>query len=112
MASLKDQLTGPVEYIDPKRLARRDDPKTSHAAAAAAASKVTIRQQVVLDTLRAHPAGLCDYDLQDILNDHGSTFRTRRAELVERGLVRDSGRTIVRRGRKRIIWVATETSQC
>lgn len=85
--------------------ARSSDPSTSHAAARAIAPRLNEIQEAVLDAHKAHTEGLCDYDLQELLGDHGSTYRTRRAELVEMRLLKDSGRKVARDGRKRIIWI-------
>jgi len=43
------------------------------------------------------------------MKDHGSTYRTRRRELVDKGLIGDSGRKVRIAGeaRHRIVWVIT-----
>lgn len=104
---MKD-LFGDTPYVpkDPHQLVRRTDPGTSFQAAAAVAPKLREIQKVVLEHLRAAGArGMTDLDLQTECGDHGSTFRTRRSELVDLGLVRDSGRRLLQDGRKRIVWV-------
>lgn len=109
MGSMKDQA-GTAQY-DPRYLARQTDPSTSKAAAAKVVNRITEIQAQVLDVFDQHPDGLCDFDLEEIMGDHGSTYRTRRAELVERGLLRDAGRKTERAGRKRVVWVRTEKAR-
>ena len=61
----------------------------------------------VLMALRAHPHGLTDHQIQKLLAMDPSTQRPRRVELVESGLVRESG--IYRKtpsGRLAAVWVA------
>jgi hypothetical protein len=53
--------------------------------------------------LTLYPAGLTDWEMEEISNDHSSTIRTRRAELVEMGLVRTAGTRKIK-GRNRIVW--------
>ena len=49
-------------------------------------------QKRVLDFIRSRGASGCtDLDIQRRFGNHGSTYRTRRAELTALGLVRDSG---------------------
>lgn len=94
-------------YRGPGNMARRSDPSTSHEAAEKIVPKLGDLQRRVLAELRAAGAvGLCDLELETRCGSHGSTFRTRRSELVDLGLVRDSGRKIVLNGRNRVVWVA------
>jgi hypothetical protein len=52
--------------------------------------------------------GATDEEIQDALGMNPSTERPRRIELVEAGLVRDSGETRrTKAGRRAAIWVAT-----
>jgi hypothetical protein len=98
-------------FDDQSAHARRTDPWTSHAAADSLTSdKIRRSQDAVLRFLRER-GGMDDgtlvaaYDLQPPQSPSG--LRTRRAELVSRGLVRDSGRTITTTsGRKSIVWEA------
>ena len=93
---------------DSFQLARHTDPDTSHAAAEAIVPKLRKLQQIVLDHhKRAGNRGLTDFDLESLCGDHGSTYRTRRAELVEFGLIADSGMRRLQHGRNRIVWVIT-----
>jgi hypothetical protein len=64
-------------------------------------------QQEVLAYLRSiHPEGCTDLDLQSVFANHRSTYRTRRAELVDAGLVERIGK-IRQDGANRIVWRAT-----
>lgn len=73
--------------------ARRDDPQTSHQAADSVTPGLGAIQQRVEVWARSKPEGFLDLDLVDALADLGpSTARTRRAELVARNIILDSGR--------------------
>lgn len=110
-ATTTPAVNGPTDgdtLFAPPR-ARPTDPATSHQAAATVAA--TTGRQVVLETLRAHPAGLCDEELVAVVGDRlsPSGARTRRRELVDAGLVADSGiRRRTRAGRKTIVWRVME----
>lgn len=89
--------------------ARRTDPATSHTAASSVAH-LRHTQQVVLTLLRLE-GGQTDEELLLLWNDRiadrisPSGLRTRRAELVDMGLVRDSGdRRPLQSGRMAIVW--------
>lgn len=112
MGKLSDAMVGDDLFVPlkktPSQLVRRDDPDTSKQAAGFITTKIAPLQLEVLEHLRASGSfGLCDLELEERCGSHGSTFRTRRAELVEIGLVRDSGRTLFLNGRNRIVWVVT-----
>lgn len=87
---------------------RRHDPGTSYAAADAVTPNLReLQARVEGYARRRGPDGFTDAELSSDLDDPGSTYRTRRAELVARNIVFDSG---VRRRfgdspRKRIVWV-------
>ena len=93
--------------------ARTTDPDTSHAAALSLSSHaIRESQQEVLDTLR-HFGPLTDRALLAILFDaekksqSPSGIRTRRSELVDLGLVVDTGsRNTAPSGRREIVWAA------
>ena len=95
----------PVRAPDPPYQAHSP---TSQAAAEAVADAGT-KRQMVLDLLAAGD-GLTDEECQLALSMNPSTQRPRRVELVEMGLVRDSGRTRpTHSGREAVVWaVATE----
>jgi hypothetical protein len=90
--------------------ARRTDPHTSHAAAASITEQqLTDGQRAVLQTLRRIGPAI---DPQIVASYVGpwqspSGLRTRRHELVERGLVRDTERRVkLPSGRQAIVWEA------
>jgi hypothetical protein len=96
-----------------KARARRDDPETSHAAAASVAD-LTGKQRAVLSCLRAADRPLTDQELAllyvGLAADEGwpdqsdSGLRTRRSELVERGLVASVGKRRLDTGRLARTW--------
>jgi hypothetical protein len=97
------------EPARPLQSARAVDPGTSHEAAARIASTITATQQRVLDFIRSRGASGCtDLDIQRRFGNHGSTYRTRRAELTALELVRDSGLRVMQDRGRRIVWVAVE----
>src|SRR5947199_355675 len=81
--------------------------RTSELAAIEAEPSAGTQRFKVWQLLRDFPNGLSDDQMQRILNMNPSTQRPRRVELVEAGLVVDSGR---RRhtpsGREAVIWRA------
>jgi hypothetical protein len=84
--------------------ARNSDPATS-VEAADRVHDITGAQQRVLEVLKAH-GPLTDEQLVDLLPRMSpSGVRSRRSELVERRLVRDSGvTTTTKLNRRTIIW--------
>ena len=103
------ELTTPLLSKSVRQLARQQNPSTSYHAADGIVHKLRPLQLKVLEVLKAAgPDGLADFEIEERCGDHGSTYRTRRAELVEVGLVRDSGRVINLKGTNRIVWVMTE----
>lgn len=96
---------------EPQAVARRDDPETS-VAAAASVERIRESQRVILDTLRLY-GPLSDegiwHELPDDFDISPSGARTRRSELVGKGLVRDSGRRErLASGRLAVVWMAAE----
>lgn len=94
------------------RRARVTDPETSQAAAASQDSeRVSILQGFVY-TVLLHYGPLCDKDIEAEIRTRYPEFhmtdagvRTRRAELVHAGLVRDSGAKVkLDTGRYAIAW--------
>ena len=123
-ASLFDAATLPAKVpanADPflRAAARRTDPDTSHAAAASV-KDLTGKQAAVLRIVRLltdRTGGATDeqiaaayqtdlpWEALPVQSDSG--LRTRRCELVRRGLVADSGeRRLNAAGRKCAVWVA------
>ncbi|ADL71023.1 hypothetical protein SEQ_HALENA_58 [Mycobacterium phage Halena] len=95
--------------------ARRTDPATSHAAAASInPKKLRQSQQAILKVMGRFRNGATDQDIAryygfsgwaETLPQSPSGLRTRRAELVDLGLVVDSGeRKRLPSGRKAIVW--------
>lgn len=94
--------------MEPQAHARISDPDTSHAAAKAVTPDITRKQKAVMAFARSrHPSGFTDVELEEHFHDAGSTYRTRRRELVDLGELRDSGERIRHAGdtRRRIVWV-------
>lgn len=106
--SLFDQGVG--EPPDPHHLARKTDPHTSlDAAKSLRAVRITQTRRKIIELLRQFPDGLSDQEIGHKLATVASPsgLRTRRAELVEMGLVADSGRrAVTTSGRRTIVWVA------
>ena len=107
MSRMKD-LFGDTPYNpkQPCQVTRASDPATSFAAGISAINNLKELQRIVYDVHCGNPQGLTDYELEELCENHGSTYRTRRAELVEVGLLYDSGQTRLINGRKRIVWKA------
>lgn len=91
--------------------ARSTDPGTSHEAAASVGD-LTEAQQKVLEIITEHPR--TDEEIYAVVVARGiqmsvSGTRTRRSELVDAGLVEDSGqRKMTSAGRRTIVWRATD----
>lgn len=90
------------------KLVRRDNPETSFQAAKRVLPHLTNLQERVLVFIKNCPAGCTDLDISQYFEDDRSTYRTRRAELVAMGRVRDSGRTIKQQGSRRTVWEYVE----
>ena len=104
-------LFDPEEPVpEPWTLARPTDPETSHEAAKSLrAVKITETRMKILDLLKRFPEGLTDTEIGHKLSTVASPsgLRTRRSELVDMGLVADSGRkALTNSGRRTIVWVA------
>lgn len=89
-----------------------DDPpaqwhsRTSTQAADAIKPDASRLRSLVLVAIRERD-GLTDEEGTDATGLPPSTYRPRRVELVQSGLIRDSGRTRpTRSGRKAVVWVA------
>ena len=90
------------------RLHRNQDHDTSIAAAEAIAPKINEIQSQVLAFANNQPDGFTDVDLNKFFNSTGSTFRTRRKELVEKGLIVNSWKRERINGRMHIVWILKE----
>ena len=86
---------------------------TSAEAAEKAEPKAGTWRACVLRAIRAHgKIGVTDDDLQFVLNLNPSTLRPRRIELVNAGLVEDSGETRkTRSGRQAVVWRAVPAKE-
>ena len=104
-------LAGQLPLFDPRAVARAGDPGTSwEAAESIAPERIRFSQRLVLAVLRE----LGPSTDEDIYADPAihyalspSGARTRRSELVDAGLVRDTGlRSRLKSGRRSIVWEA------
>lgn len=90
--------------------ARRNDPDTSHAAAAEVSPRLRELQIAVLEyAAECGPTGFIDPEMNAHFATHGSTYRTRRSELVGKGMIADTGnrRTLPDSNRKHAVWAIT-----
>lgn len=106
MSRMSEQLGSTMwnsmQAID--KLTRRTDPETSRLAANWVFNSLTEIQEKVLVFIKANPNGVTDLQISQHFEDDGSTYRTRRAELVAQGRVKNSGRRIKQDGTTRIVW--------
>lgn len=80
---------------------------TSKAAAKAIRPDAAALRAKVLAYLKSQPNGAIDEEIQLALDMPGNTERPRRTELLNAGLIRDSGTTrATKSGRQATIWVA------
>jgi hypothetical protein len=81
--------------------------QTSREAAIEAYPNAGTQRALVLDELRKHPfTGLTDHQMQEVLGMNPSTQRPRRVELVNAGLVVESGfHRLTPSGRKAMVWI-------
>lgn len=94
--------------------ARRCDPDTSHAAAAEISLSLRKLQAAVLSyAFQCGSTGFTDPQLNDHFGTHSSTYRTRRAELVDYGLIADTGERpkLGGGGRCHAVWRITDTGR-
>ena len=87
--------------------ARRDDIDTSHEAAEAVTPHIRELQARVLAFAKDRgAAGFTDVDLNRHFGTGLSTYRTRRSELVDKGLIEDSGERVRagESGRRHALW--------
>jgi hypothetical protein len=94
--------------------ARRGDPDTSHAAAKEVTPHVRGVQKAVLAyAALCGWAGFTDLDLASHFQSQSSSYRSRRAELVDQGLIEDSGerRTVAGGTRRHAVWRITSSGE-
>ena len=105
----------PIRYVpdtvvspEPHTLYRRHDPDTSRQAAESIQPHLTEIQAQVLHLIKlAGLRGLTDEELSQQYGTHGSTARTRRAELAKRGLVVEAKqKRMLRSGQMGRVWIA------
>jgi hypothetical protein len=93
-------------------LARKTDPQTSYRAAEFISPRVNQLQTIVLDYVMGH-RGCTDREMVNALRaQHGgseSTWRTRRSELVDLGLIEPLGEAIIN-GRRHQTWTAAQNA--
>lgn len=89
-------------------LHRITDPETSRISAALVAPKLKKLQAAVLRYAQGRKLGFTDLDLTDHFNSTASTYRSRRAELVNLGLIESTGKTTVQKGRPHTVWRCTK----
>lgn len=101
----------PFKPKEPHQLARATDPGTSHEAGAKVIPDLRRLQEIVFNVLREHPGGLADPELDELCcaiePRPYSTYRKRRGELVELGLVFNTGERKTIRGSTHIVWALT-----
>jgi len=91
---------------------RMSDPDTSRKAAARAPSLRAHDRRQALAAHRAHPEGLTDFELGDLIGRQQTSAGKRRGELRDLGLVRDSGaRRASPSGSSAIVWMITEAGK-
>jgi hypothetical protein len=94
---------------DFKKLFRRDAMDTSISAAASIYPDLKKLQLEVLVFAKHRPNGFTDEQMNEFFETNRSTFRTRRSELVDKGLILDSGkRWAMTNGRNATVWMCRE----
>jgi hypothetical protein len=94
---------------DFKKLFRHDAMDTSVAAAASVYPDLRRLQLEVLAFAKHRPDGFTDEQMNEFFDTHRSTFRARRSELVDKGLIVDSGqRRPMTNGRKATVWLCVD----
>lgn len=90
------------------KLTRRDNPETSYQAANRVFPHLSNIQERVLVYFHNCPNGSTDLSMQEYFEDDSATFRSRRAELVAMGRLRNSGRVVKQAGSRRTVWEYVE----
>ncbi|UFW91008.1 hypothetical protein BjapCC829_21700 [Bradyrhizobium barranii] len=92
---------------DAHGLFRGTDPQSSRDAARMIVPRLNAIQSQVMAAVRdAGNVGLTDWELDQKFSCKRSTYRSRRAELVEMGLIKASGSRRENEGTKRAVWIA------
>jgi hypothetical protein len=107
-------MTDEPTFFDRERanvvaFARNSDPDTSHQAAESITPRIRQLQVAVLAFASTCPDGFTDPLMNDHFQTHSSTYRTRRSELVDLGMIEDTGNrlTLGPKGRKHALWRIT-----
>jgi hypothetical protein len=88
------------------QLARARDLETSKAAAAAILPKIgKIQREVLAYAEQRAQFGFTDVAMNQHFNATSSTYRTRRRELCDLSMIRNSGRTQLINGKQHTVWV-------
>lgn len=100
---------GQLPLFEPRPgIVGRRHPETAHEAAQAVTPRTGTQRRLILDWItRCGPAGATDFEIQQRLGLDGNTERPRRLELEQAGLIVNSGRTRIHKGRRAIVWTAT-----
>lgn len=107
MAGVGD-VTQPTLFDPAVGLVGHTHPDTSHTAARSVMPRTGTQRRRVLDFIaRRGRLGATDLEVQEALGMNGNTERPRRVELVDAGLITDSGRRATVHGHPMIVWVAT-----
>lgn len=94
--------------------ARRSDPDTSRMAASEVTPSLRELQAMVLGyAFQCGSPGFTDPAMNEHFDTHSSTYRTRRSELVDYGLVEDTGERLKMgdKGRCHAVWRITDTGR-
>ena len=89
---------------------RKTDPETSLEAAKSVSDRVSqLQQEVLAYATKSGPDGFTDIEMNFHFRHTGSTYRTRRSELVDAGKIVDSTKKrTYSGGRRHIVWCLAE----
>lgn len=97
---------------NPRAKARNTDPATSHRAAFANLPLKNTQRRLILEIHLAHPKGLTDDELSQLIGMRLNSLTTRRSELFQGGWLEDSGEERkTRTGVCAVVWRVTEKSK-
>lgn len=92
-------------------MARSTDPDTSWAAAADALVNADTDRARVLEMHRAHPEGLTDFELAELMGRQQTSVGKRRGELRDKGLIEHAGfKRAAPSGSMSIVWRAVRVA--
>jgi len=94
---------------DLHKMFRRDAADTSIQAALSIYPDLRELQVAVMIYARQNPSGFTDEEMNAFFDTHRSTFRARRAELMQKGFIVDSGRrSKMTNGKNATVWILPE----